>query len=438
MKTNIILPILLFCLFLSCKNDILPDTPDKGNLDLSHYVAIGNSLTAGYSDGSLYLEGQLNSYPALIAKQFIAVGGNSPFLQPLLLDEAGYPDVKSVLGYRPDCLTGLSVLGPVDFQGSVNPGNNTNISSQGPFNNIGVPGIRLIDLIIPYYANFNPYSNRFMSATEKNGTFFNYALAQKPTFFTCWLGNNDVLGYASNGGTGNPSGIALGDITPVDTFKDVYNLFIEAMVSDGAKGVLITIPDVTSTPAFSTIPFNGLVIERQSLADSLNIHHAASGLHFELGNNTFVIADANAPGGKRKIKNEELIILSANDYIKCDGWGSFIPLPDNFVLDQEELKNINFATSAFNNIIKENAQKHHLALFDANAYMKTLSAGINWNGAKYDATFVSGGVFSLDAVHLTPKGYAIVANQIINSINIHYGSKIESLDLNNYRGTLYP
>jgi hypothetical protein len=29
-----------------------------------------------------------------------------------------------------------------------------------------------------------------------------YAAAQAPTFFSLWIGNNDVLGYATTGGDG--------------------------------------------------------------------------------------------------------------------------------------------------------------------------------------------------------------------------------------------
>ncbi len=31
-----------------------------GDVDLSNYVAVGNSLTAGYTDGALFMEGQNN------------------------------------------------------------------------------------------------------------------------------------------------------------------------------------------------------------------------------------------------------------------------------------------------------------------------------------------------------------------------------------------
>lgn len=416
----------------------MPTAPQKGDLDLTHYVAIGNSLTAGYSNGTLYLSGQQNSYPAILAGQFAEAGGPTAFKQPYLLDDNGYPGLKTVLGYTIDCATGQNTLGPVTYTGTVNAANDNNISTDGPFNNIGIPGVRLIDFSIPFYANFNPYSKRFMSTAEKAGTLQAYAISQKPTFFSCWLGNNDVLGYASAGGMGSASGVGMSDITPLANFTTTYKALIDGLVANGSKGILITIPDITSTPAFSTIPYNGLVLARQGQADSLNAAYAPLGITFSVGANPFIIADATAPGGRRKMKEGELIILSAANNIKCNGWGSIIPLPDDYTLDLEEVGNINTATIAFNNVIRDNASRNNLALLDAYTYLKSIQPGIVWNGASYGATFVSGSLFSMDAVHLTPRGYALVANQIITSINQHYNSSIAQVDINNYDGTVYP
>lgn len=46
----------------SCKPELSTITPSKGNADFSRYIAVGNSLTSGYADNGLYLEGQKNSF----------------------------------------------------------------------------------------------------------------------------------------------------------------------------------------------------------------------------------------------------------------------------------------------------------------------------------------------------------------------------------------
>ena len=59
----------------ACKPSIDTITPDKGTADFSRYIAVGDSYTAGFADGGLYLEGQRNSIPEMLAAQMRNVGG---------------------------------------------------------------------------------------------------------------------------------------------------------------------------------------------------------------------------------------------------------------------------------------------------------------------------------------------------------------------------
>ena len=68
-----------------------PVSGDPGDADFSNYVAIGNSLTAGFMDAALYNLGQENSIPALIATQLEAAGAPQTFNQP---------DINSVRGFN--------------------------------------------------------------------------------------------------------------------------------------------------------------------------------------------------------------------------------------------------------------------------------------------------------------------------------------------------
>ena len=77
---------LLVCLLAACKPDLKTSAPKPGNADFSVYLAVGNSLTAGYADNSLYLTGQQNSYPLRLSEQFKLVGGGA-FKQPLLMSD---------------------------------------------------------------------------------------------------------------------------------------------------------------------------------------------------------------------------------------------------------------------------------------------------------------------------------------------------------------
>src|SRR5690606_38089519 len=108
MKYRYLFLLLIAAGLVSCKPTIEPGKPDSGSADFTKYIAIGNSLTAGYSDGSLYRSGQVHSYPAMLAGQFVLVGGG-PFRQPLLPGEAGWPEPKRVLGYATDCKDNTSL-----------------------------------------------------------------------------------------------------------------------------------------------------------------------------------------------------------------------------------------------------------------------------------------------------------------------------------------
>ena len=51
---------------------------------------------------------------------------------------------------------------------------------------------------------------------------------------------------------------------------------------------------------------------------------------------------------------------------------------------------------------------------------------------------VTGGLFSLDGVHLTPRGYAIIANEFIKATNSTYGSNIPLANVASYPGLKFP
>jgi len=428
----------------SCKSNIEPEKATAGEADFSSYVAIGNSLTAGFADGTLYKSGQESSYPSMLAGQFkLADGGD--FKQPLLPGEAGWPYApalgrfpKRVLGYTTDCL-GNSSLSPVLFSGVIDTaGSSQNVAVAGPYNNVGIPGIRCIDFGVAGYGMLNPYASRFFANPGVQRP-LEVALAAVPTFFSMWLGSNDVLGYATSGGEGVVGGVTLNDISPLSAFKATYDASVEALVNQGAKGVLINIPDVTAIPYFTTINPMGLNLSAAQ-ATTLTAGYAALGLShvtFTEGPNYFVVEDATV--GARKLKAGEYILLTTpGDSLKCGGWGSIKPIPKRYVLTEDEVENVNTATMAFNQVIADAAARHNLALMDANAYMKSLKAGITWNGVTYSPTFVTGGAFSLDGVHLTPRGYALVANEILRVINQRYRSTLPGVDINNYSGIKFP
>jgi hypothetical protein len=446
MKKSYIVLSLSALMFAACKPNIEPDAPSANGLDLSGYVSVGNSLTAGSADGTLYKTGQLYSYSAILAEQFKTVGGGE-FKQPLLPGDSGWPIdpfatppspqafPRLVLMPVTNCI-GVSSLLPMPIAGPYNDtgGSSANISSQGPFNNVGVPGIRAIDYLFPGYGGINPYARRFY--LNPAGLPLEEANRANATFFSMWLGSDDVLGYAISGGddAGVFDPLGLNKISDVVSFKVSYDSVVKRMTNGGAKGALMNIPDIASLPFFITIPSNSLVLDETKAAQLTGFYASQSiPLSFSAGPNNFVIQDPAAPGGVRKMTDAEMVlIIVPQDSIYCGGWGSLKPMPDRYVLTSQEINDIRAATDVFNAFIQEEASHYNLAYVDMKSYLQLLNTGVKHNGVDYSSNLQTGGSYSLDGLHPSKRGNALIANQIINAINAKYGSSIPTTDVNKY------
>ena len=424
-------------LLWSCEAKIDEFEASSGTANFETVVFLGNSLTAGYRDGALYQSGQKESYPAIIAQQ-LALGGlnTKEFKQPYMKNEAGI-QYKFVLGPVTDCQNEIS-LGPVKIYATSAEvqANLANISAEGPFNNLGVPGARLPHLFAVGYADMtygNPYFGRF--APEASSTIISLAQAQSPTFAVVWIGNNDVLGYALNGGVSDT-------ITNSAVFSGMMNALVASVFTGVTKGAICNIPSITATPFFTTIKPNALVFEEDDSLSiyALNAAYSALGFNFSVGNNFFIIEDVTRPGGMRQINENEMLLLSLpQDSLKCAGWGTMKPIPSEFVLDETEIANIQAAISSFNSTIASIAENTGLALVDMHALMnEAADRGIRIAGQTFSTTFVTGQLFSLDGIHLTGRGYAIAANHIIKAINSKYNSRIPEAIVTDYTGVIFP
>ena len=275
-------------------------------------------------------------------------------------------------------------------------------------------------------------------------------------FFSLWIGNNDVLGYATTGGDGsNP-------ITDTNMFTGAYSLLISSLTSTGAGGIVANIPDVTTIPFLTTVPYNPVPLDAAT-AGALNQGYAlyngglqqafaalnGTGLFteeevakrtisFSAGEgNALVIIDedltdlgainpafAGIPQ-YRQATAEDLFVLTLSSLIP-QGYGTQIPLADKWALTPEEQQEIATATQAFNSVIENAASQAGLAFVDANSLMTSLSTtGVSSNNFILTSDLVLGGAFSLDGVHPTSRGFALIANEMLKAIDATYGSNFE-------------
>lgn len=501
MITKKIFSLLALSIFLiSCESEFESSIEDNevyrtGDADFSNYVSLGNSLTAGFADNALYVDAQINSYPNILANQFALVGGGE-FRQPLMNDNVG----GLLLNGNP--LSGFGsrlVLASINgntFPAPIAGESTTDISNvvSGPINNLGVPGAKSYHLGLNGYGNIsnvgtlaNPYFVRFASSPD--ASVIEDAVAQSPSFFSLWIGNNDILAYATSGGVGqdqsgnlDPATYGFNDITDPNVFASVFTGYVDALTTSATGGVLYNIPDVTNIPFFTTVPRNAIPLDSETAAmlnfliEDYNLialpalvqngiisaeEAEARELVFQAGQNYVTLRDesltdisgvlqgppfflnpqqANFLGQLRQATDDDLIPLTAsgnigniinNDPMQITG--VTVPLGDESVLTVSEQMLINNARMAYNAVIESTAASKGLAFVDINQVLIDSQNGIPFDAGTLTSDFVTGGAFSLDAVHLTPRGYALVANETIKAINSTYGSNLPTVNLGDYR-----
>ncbi|WP_299884593.1 G-D-S-L family lipolytic protein [uncultured Lacinutrix sp.] len=436
-----------------------------GTANFSNYVAVGASFTAGFTDGGLFIAGQEDSFPNTLSKQFLAAGGGS-FTQPLTSDNFGGLALGGNRIQDPRLVFGGA--GPVPLESVIGPvtvGTDLLAPPTGPFNNLGVPGAKSFHMIAPGYGNIanlsaglaNPYAIR-LTGTTPNASMVELAVAQNPTFFTLSeVGGNDVLGYATSGGDGtNP-------ITPSATFDFALNTMVTALTANGAKGAIGNVPNITSLSHFTTVPHNPIPLDAAT-AGAVNGAYAAynGGLQaalagglidaaeaakrtinfVESATNAVVIEDefltnlaALGLPNYRQATAADLFVLPASSFIGTEAVpgnpltvnGVAIPLADKWVLTPEEQQEIATATAAYNATISSVASSNNLALVDLNSILdQAATTGIDFDNYDMNTSLVFGGLVSLDGIHLTARGYALMANSFLDAIDTTYGSNFRA------------
>lgn len=441
--------------FVACEpefeNEVTNESYSKGEADFTTYVALGNSLTSGYMDGTMYRSGQQYSFPNLLAKQFGVVGGGM-FTQPSFSDDTNDLGGLLIMGQQATAtrlILNMATGGPQSLKGK--PTIEVSALQAKAYNNMGVPGAKSFHLLAPGYGNLanvatgkaNPYFVRH--ATSPNTTVLSDAMSLNPTFFTNWIGSNDVLAYALSGGTGvnqegnvDPSTYGSNDITDPQVFASAYTTITNTLTSKGAKGVVATIPYVTSIPHFTTVPYNPLTVEAlggAATVDQLNAQLLGplKQIFTALGQGNRINSFSKTEGNALLIKDEtltdlsqqitavasqnpqlaplanllgqlygqvrhatknDLFVLGTSSVIGTTSdapifanvpspykelfskLGVTFPLEDKYVLIPSEQSQIKAATDKFNDIIWAAARSKKLAIADMNAIMGYLGNGI--------------------------------------------------------------
>lgn len=414
-KYIISLSLIALLAFNACrdKSDLTaPPLPSTGNVSFAHFVTMGNSITAGYQSGSLYQSAQEYAYGNQIAK---LVGAT--YVQQLFSDP-GTPGRMEFGGFT---TTGITI--------KYNTGSGLPLNSTyaAPFNNLGIPGAILYDIIdetdfaAKSTARGNPLFSAILRSSALGKSVIKQALAQSPTLITLWIGNNDVLGYATSGGT-TGTDAATGKLpTDVPTFTYLYSVVASQLAASGAKVVLATIPSISAIPFFNTI------------FPMLKAAYPTATLY-----------GVTKKGVRALVYGKDLLLLTSSAVLLSSsgqptgvGLSPDNPLGDKYILDEDEVAIVNTAVTSFNQVISNLASANNFALADFNTLFNEFAAkdflntyiGKFIDGIRFTPDYVTGGLFGLDGVHPTSQGQAIIANKFIDVINAKWGSSIPNINV---------
>ncbi len=390
-----------------------------GEAIFSNYVAIGNSLTAGFMDGGLVMNGQVNSYPQLIASALGYPAGS--FMQPLIAmpgigsSDAGEGYAAGVLRFDGASLSLAGRTPLADVQSTLL------LAARWPvaYQNLGVPGATLWDgMNATSSANSQSPGNSYFDFILRNSVFGGVVMCDQaaslgPTLVTCWLGNNDALGGATSG---EP---VLGvNVTPPTAFAAMYEALLDRVTDTvfartGFTPVIITanVPDIASTPYFMP---KALFRAMAGLPGPETLPDA----------NLFTEADA------------VYVRFPTLSYLADEGMAG-LPLPEEYTLDVTETAVVQDAVTGFNAAIATAVdERDHVYLYDAHAALAGLTAGQATHflalEAQYGAAIAAATTyFSLDGIHPNNRGYGFVANGMIATINEALDTSIPSVNLAN-------
>jgi hypothetical protein len=313
--------------------NISPDPCEgsPGSANFTKFIAIGNSLVAGFQAGALFDEGQANSLPAILNKQFECVGGSTTFNQPDINASLGWnlfvtqpflsDNTKPILGRMllqygsgVDCTTlqpspkpTMQAYAPGNLEALPNPQFNPGFlytKSKTELNNFGVGAVTLGQLLTPATGNwadpdpakgFNPFYARFASNPGASRILSDAAFAGG-TFFMFWAGLDDFFLYAAYGA--DPTAAPL---TSAGLFSAYYNAALNPttgllVTNPNLKGVVGNFPDIFKMPHFTAVAYNSIPLNA-TLVTQLNGGFAGYNAALDgliANKNAFGISDALA------------------------------------------------------------------------------------------------------------------------------------------------
>jgi lysophospholipase L1-like esterase len=393
----------------ACASDpeLVLDPEPAGNAPfMARYVAIGNSITAGYQSGGIGAQTQAEAYPALVARAagvpyaapYVVGPGCAPLDDPLGAFRSAVGDPTLV---RPGALCARAPESVTDF-----------------LNNVAVPGATSASVTGRPGSGGNPLTTLFLGGRTQ----VERAAEYDPTFVSVWVGNNDVLGAAIAGDTTGA--------TPVAAFQANYDALLAGLAGTRAArerhGLLIGVFDVTSVPA--VFPAAVLVT---------NAGYRSAIEQTFLGGRSLLFIGC-PPNTTSLVSVALLLQLSAAVArtppsqplpFACEptplGGGTVLGTAG--ILDATEQAALAARVRAYNAYIQQQAVRLGWAYYDPNATyarLRPFPGAFLLAPVFADVPAPFGLALSLDGIHPSAAAHYEIANDVIRAVNARYQTTI--------------
>lgn len=432
-------------------------------------VAIGDSSTMGIMDIGLKKDFQLHNYPYLIAGQ---LGIDDNFQQPLVRE----PGI-GVYPYKTPITLVNGTL--VSDYWDKNPTTDEmvaeilplleNVMLDRPYDNLAVNGARLYDIrnttgsvnsvsevnyffdivlrnvVLPFYPYFG------------NTTVLDQTVELDPDIILLWIGNNDVLGAVLAGGDQS-------QITTHDDFKNEMQALLSDLTSQTSADIVMSnIPGYLplgfaldtvfkdTGSAVEPVVFDMATLQPVNFGTEANpeyiplligesdVNHILLTGAIEYQESGMGIPTETQLEGPpyNKLPTEVAAIYTKMVSLGLPVNGSSVgdPLTGEYTLTSSEEQAVDDAIAGFNTIITQLSGQFGLPLVDMYTLYDPESPGaFGGYSGEYVLHKQADTVFSLDGVHPSNLGHAVIANAFIDTLNHGYGFNLVKIDPEIYRG----
>ncbi len=362
-------------------------------------VVVGDSLSAGYLNGSLHEAQQPRGYASVVAAQ-------AGFDLPLPLINA--PGIPAVLIL--DLETGEITRDLGMSTGRVDPTEQAH--------NLAVPGATAYHALTlrPDFSaspgtRVQGFTNlvlglpgAFTGTLESQVT---WAAELEPDIVLLWVGGQDALLGLING--------TDAAATDPDKFATHFSDIMDALTGTSANIFVANVPSVTG------IPF---LLSRLEAAMFLGVGEIVLEAFLGIAATDSVTLDALGPLATALVSGNPTLFdrdPTTCFVIEAENVADLTETCDDYILDEDEIISIETKVAAYNAVI-DNVEADYpgvATLVDMHGFFAAIAPFVAVNGAPLTVDYL-GGILSLDGIHPTFTAQALIADEFIAAINAAY------------------